>query len=264
MTLRICLLCNGETLPRWQARSLSHLLENADVAVTTIVYNEYEETRDPLETLRRGIELREWSLVAVLMTVFGRPTPLTDPVRIDSIVETESVEAHSVEPEIVDGWKQRIPTEQAVSIGDRSDVAIRFGFGFLVGDVLSAPEYGVLSFHHGDITRYRGQPMGFWEFVQDEPVAGITVQQLTEELDAGTIAGFRAVPIEDLRTWWAVKRRLFAESAELLTEAVRNVQEDDVEEPPRLGSLYSHPKGAPVLKYVVKNSTGYVTEVIGR
>ena len=117
-------------------------------------------------------------------------------MRIDSVVETESVDERSVEPAIVDGWKQRIPSEHAAYIGERADVVIRFGFGFLVGDVLSAPEHGVLSFHHGDITRYRGQPMGFWEFVQDEPVAGITVQQLTEELDAGTIAAFRAVTIE--------------------------------------------------------------------
>lgn len=264
MTMRVGLLCSGETLPLWQARSLAHLLEHADVEVTTIVYNDYEETRSPLETIQRGIELREWSLVAILMSLFGRPNSLTDPVRIDSIVETESVDERSIEPEIVDGWKQRIPSEHAAYIGERSDVVIRFGFGFLVGDVLSAPEHGVLSFHHGDITRYRGQPMGFWEFVQDEPVAGITVQQLTEELDAGTIAAFRAVPIEDLRTWWAIKRRLLAESEDLLTEAVQNIEDGDVEEPTKLGDLYSHPEGAPVLKYVVKNTTGYAQEAIGR
>lgn len=262
MTIRVCLLSEDETLRRWQARSLVHLLEHADAELTMIVYNEYEESRSPLETIRRAVQLGGWSVVRVLSMLFGRPNPLTDDVRIDSVIETESVEELSIEPEFVDGWKQRIPSEHAAYIGERSDVVVRFGFGFLIGDVLSTPEHGVLSFHHGDITRYRGLPMGFWEFVQDEPVAGVTVQQLTEELDAGAIAASRTVPIEDARTWWTVKRRLLAESEGLLTEAVRNLREGNVVEPPQLGDLYTHPKGATVLKYVVKNTIGYIRETI--
>lgn len=36
----------------------------------------------------------------------------------------------------------------------------------------------MLSYHHGDMRRYRGQPPGFWELYNGEREIGVTVQRL--------------------------------------------------------------------------------------
>jgi len=56
--------------------------------------------------------------------------------------------------------------------------------------VLSAPTYGVVA-HHGDVRAYRGGPPGFWEYVNREPTATVTVQRYTEQLDGGELLAER-------------------------------------------------------------------------
>ncbi|QLG27226.1 methionyl-tRNA formyltransferase-like protein [Halorarum halophilum] len=260
--MRVCLLLDEPTVSRYVADTLATLFAEPDVELTTVVYNEYEESRTPQETIERAIELREWTPVSLLTKLLGRPVPETDPVRLDFVVDLDSARTFHVRPSIVDGWKQRIPEETVESVAPHADVGIRFGFGFLVGPILSELDHGVLSFHHGDLREYRGMPMGFWEFVHGDDTAGITVQQLSETLDGGRIAALKTVPIDDLHTWGAVRRRLFVESDDMLATAVENIREGAVREPESLGDLYTLPRGAPVAKFVLKNATGYLRESI--
>lgn len=258
--MRICLLLSGSTLPGWQADALAHLIEHADAEITTVVYSEYENGRTMWETLKRGLELREWSVATAINRAVRRVEPRSDRVRIDSVIDRTSVRELSVDPNIVEGWKQEIPADVVDDISDDADVAIRFGFGFLVGPILSELEYGVLSYHHGDLREYRGQPMGFWEFVHDRETAGITVQQLTEKLDAGRIAALKTVEIGDLHTWESIRTRLFDESEDVLVAAVQNLQSGDLREADELGDVYTVPTGVPVLKFALKNTRGHVRE----
>ena len=260
--MRVCLLLDEPTVTRYAADTLAALFAEPGVELTTVVYNEHEESRSARETFERAVELREWTPVAVLTKLLGRPVPQTEPVRVDSVVDLDSARTFHVQPTIVDGWKQRIPEETVEAVAQHADVSIRYGFGFLVGPILSELEHGVLSFHHGDLREYRGMPMGFWEFVHGDDTAGITVQQLTEKLDGGRIAALKTVPIDDLHTWGAVRRRLFDESEDMLVTAVENLREGEVREPESLGDLYTLPRGAPVAKFAAKNATGYLRESI--
>lgn len=67
------------------------------------------------------------------------------------------------------------------------DFILRFGFGIIRGDVLSAARYGVWSYHHGDEEKYRGGPPGYWEIYKGDPVNGVILQRLTNRLDGGVI-----------------------------------------------------------------------------
>lgn len=67
------------------------------------------------------------------------------------------------------------------------DVALRFGFRILKGDVLKIAKYGIWSYHHGDNLVNRGGPPGFWEVMENHPVTGSILQILTEDLDAGKV-----------------------------------------------------------------------------
>jgi hypothetical protein len=70
---------------------------------------------------------------------------------------------------------------------DDVDVYLRLGFGILKGEVLSIGRLGIWSYHHGDNRIVRGLPPGFWENYNNEPVTGITLQILSEELDGGKV-----------------------------------------------------------------------------
>lgn len=149
-----------------------------------------------------------------------------------------------------------------------ADVAVQFGFGILKGDALTAPEHGVLSYHHGDLTAYRGRPPGFYEFLHRKSTEGVTVQQLTESLDAGAIAASTTVDIEDAISWREVKSRLFAASPELLSRAVDNLIEGSIRTPESLGDLYTTPSNTQTLAYIWegfdgRQSLGWHTNIIG-
>jgi len=73
------------------------------------------------------------------------------------------------------------------------DFVLRFGFNIIRGDILTAARHGVWSYHHGDIFRVRGQPACFWEVFRDDAVIGITLQRLTDSLDAGIVLGMRHI-----------------------------------------------------------------------
>jgi len=106
------------------------------------------------------------------------------------------------------------------------DCIFRFGFGFIHEPVLSLPPKGVISYHHGDIRKYRGQPVAFWELSAGEREMGVTVQVLNEELDAGQIVVEKSVQIRPDDTWAALERRAYDESVDMIHEACLLLDED--------------------------------------
>jgi hypothetical protein len=92
-----------------------------------------------------------------------------------------------VEP-VGKGVVHRFPEHAINQIKEHDlDVLLRFGFNILRGEILSVARYGVWSFHHGDNDFYRGGPALFWEIWEDNPLSGVILQRLTEELDAGIV-----------------------------------------------------------------------------
>jgi methionyl-tRNA formyltransferase len=111
--------------------------------------------------------------------------------------------------------------------GTRPDCIFRFGFGFIREPVLSLAPKGVISYHHGDIRRYRGQPVAFWELHAGEHVMGVTVQVLSEKLDAGKIVLEKPIPIRPSDTWNSLERRAYDESKSMIHEACLLLDRDD-------------------------------------
>jgi methionyl-tRNA formyltransferase len=256
---RVALLTAGESLPRWAAAAVERLVADADAAVTLVVADASTTEQSTREQLQRLVELREWGVVAAAMELVGPDLDALDPVPVRDVDGLDDPEWVDCEPETVQSWKHQLPAD-AVDRLREADVAIRFGFGFLVGDALTAPEMGVLSFHHGDFREYRGQPMGFWEYVHGRETAGVTLQRLNETLDGGEVVATREVPVGDAPTWGAVRRRLFAASEDLLAEGVQKLNADGFE-PERvpdeeLADLYTLPRGWPVATYLRKTAGG--------
>lgn len=262
-TVRVCLLLAGESIPNWQATAIRRLVAQEDVEVTLTVVNDDSSSTPLRETIRYVAGLREWAVVGGFIRLWRRvvgPSPHEERASIEDVPEVANARRIRCRSISVDGWKQRLPDEVVQEVATSADVAIRFGFGVLVGDVLTAPEHGVLSYHHGDLREYRGQPMGFWEFVHGCETAGVTLQRLNETLDGGEIVATEHVDIDDADRWGEVKSRLFEASEEMLTEGVRNVRDEsfEPETPDELGDLYTLPRGSPVATYVYKSLRGIV------
>ncbi len=70
------------------------------------------------------------------------------------------------------------------------------GFGIVKEPLLSLASHGVLSYHHGNMRKYRGQPVGFWELYNGEKEMGVTVQKLAAGIDKGIPIVEMTIPIE--------------------------------------------------------------------
>lgn len=260
--LRGTLLVDGPEIRAWAARAIENAVDAGVLSVEGIVVNEglADSYDDPVERVRRYLgtarEYGPWAPVSALHGV-ADPPPHLESRRLADQPWAEGATVRRCEPIPADGLGQRLPEDVVEAVAEESDVAVRLGFGVLKGEILTAPTHGVVSFHHGDVRRYRGRPVGVWEFYHDEPEAGVTLQQLTETLDGGGIVALETVDIEDAATWQEVEARLYALSEELLARGLERLR-DGVE--PRsaddLGPLYTTPNARETVRLLAKNARG--------
>lgn len=252
---RLGILLDDESLPWWLAKAVATACRETDVEVTELVVNATENSRSRTEQLERLVELRAWAPVA-LYKHFTPSPGYTKPVPVRDIpgLEDATLTRARAMPRDGLGVTLEAPGVEALK---RTDVGVLAGYGILMGDALGAPDNGILSFHHGDLTKYRGQPPGFWEFLHDEQTCGITVQRIKEQLDAGEIFAYRDVYIGTNPTYESVRRDLYVNSPEVLVRAVENALDDDFSprEPDELGDLYRLPTSPEtVAKYLYLNA----------
>ena len=124
--------------------------------------------------------------VQVIIENFLFPQPFT--VKIDSIIKnlssTETIKLKPIRKGYVDFFSSN--DAKIVSKFDL-DVILRHEFNIIRGDILKSAKYGIWSFHHGDNAINRGGPPSFWEIILKQPTIGVTLQQLTPELDGGLV-----------------------------------------------------------------------------
>lgn len=109
------------------------------------------------------------------------------------------------------------------------DIMIRFGFRILRGEILTAAKQGILSLHHGSMEYYRGGPPAFWEVVNKEPTTTVSLQLLTQELDAGLLLDesvLNTFPYSFYRNqhriYWAGEHLLKENLLQLVNDGVEN------------------------------------------
>ncbi|HWH93350.1 MAG TPA: formyltransferase family protein [Baekduia sp.] len=135
------------------------------------------------------------------------------------------------------------PATAAAIAGLAPDVLLLVGgFGIVKEPLLSLCPGGVLSYHHGDMRAYRGQPPAFWELYHGEPSMGVTVQRLAAGIDCGTPIVERRFEIAPHDTVRSLSRRIHDGSADMLLAAVDRVERGEAGEPlAQLGRVYTLP-----------------------
>ena len=142
------------------------------------------------------------------------------------------------------------------------DVILRHEFNIIRGDILKSAKYGVWSFHHGDNSINRGGPPAFWEIVLKQPTIGVTLQQLTPELDGGLIIDKACFN----KHWSFVKSKsmVFEASVNLLFKNLRLLKFEDYKPKKSLvyfNQLYKSPEIIETIKYIFMFYSKIITRI---
>lgn len=226
-----------------EVQALERAVERTGIDVPLVLVNDqaHDEidpelkaaaVNDPigLDTIRLLFRVLEthgaWTLVLAERKIFegiGPEISSMDRVNIEDVPCLSEADVRYVTP-IVDGDWSELPPDAVALARERCDLAVRFGFGLLKGDILQAPSFGVLSFHSADIRTYRGLGVPqAWADCRD--TMGVTLQRLNEEIDGGEIISYGETDVTGCATLWEafeevneVKRELLAEGIERLRE----------------------------------------------
>lgn len=232
----------------WEKQALEKLTEETNVEISLVVVNQgtygEDDTNSVLEN-PRGIgfadltllfksikEERFWTLVHIerkLAWMIGGPSRRWELTKKQSVEEVKCLSnadiIYSTPIPTRDPWV-KLPEETIKYVRENSDVAIRFGFGLIEGDILEAPNYGVLSFHPADIRDYRGLGPSL-AYLNNDKKAGVTLQRLDDSVDAGEIIAFGEVNIAEAHTLDNVVGRINERAIDLLPEGIKNLQNPD-------------------------------------
>lgn len=267
--LSLGLLLDEPAMERWAVDAVETAMRETGVSVELILLEADEEARTANPVKRYATAAREygaWTPALALHRLVNTPAYL-EKTPLEDLEWAADAEIRRTRAQPAEGFGQRLPAAALERI-DALDIDLLFrrGFGILQGDVLTTPSEGVLSFHHGDVRRYRGRPTAVWEFANGESTAGITLQRLTPQLDGGEIVVEKSVDVADCRTWQEVERRLFERSTDMLATACTRL-EDSAFEPTsvdELGPLYSDPGAVDAARIELKNAKGRVLNAIDR
>ena|SRR5690625_2781901 len=196
----------------------------------------YVDSKKPLsrkETLWKNIK-RGRGLYIVVMMVNKFLTKKNKKYSVKDLFDSDII--HSIES---------LCSESAIRLieSNKHDVLILInGYGIIKKPILEIAPKGVLSYHHGDIRKYRGMPPLFWEYYYGEKKCGATVQRLSEKLDAGEIMAETSVNIDYSKSFQHNKEMLYKKSELLMAEALEKVSKGERGLiPDSLGNVYTLP-----------------------
>ena len=145
-----------------------------------------------------------------------------------------------------EGSWQSIPSEVSIHLSD-IEVVIKFGMSLLKIDE-KISKLPILSFHHGDPSKYRGRPAGFYELLYNEEKCGLIVQRLTNELDSGEVLAFA----ESKLVHYSYKKsaeQFYKSSKHLLRKALINLNDGRTIPIANNGKNYRLPNNSTVIKF---------------
>lgn len=132
------------------------------------------------------------------------------------------------------------------------DIILRHEFNIIRGDILSSSKYGIWSFHHADNDVIRGGPPGFWEIILKKSNIGITLQELTPELDGGLVIdkAFTNISYSYIKN----RHQILEDSVSLLFKSlkkIKNKEYEPIKSKTYSNILYKAPDLFITLKYII-------------
>jgi hypothetical protein len=131
------------------------------------------------------------------------------------------------------------------------DLIIKFGMGLLGNSEKIPTKFGVLSYHHGDPSQYRGRPAGFWETLKSENIMGVIVQQLSKSLDGGVIRAMGFLKVSKT-SYKKTMQNMYEAGVPLLRKAINNCERDINISYEKSAKVFKLPTNKIVVKFLFK------------
>lgn len=233
--LKAALILDNSNIKKWQ---LDALIEASDLIDIKVVLNCQNTTS------KKDFSKNLVYYILSRMTIKNKLTEYTK-------YQNDKASIINFDSEYKGNW-QVIP-ENILDIASSEhdiDVIVKFGMSLLKieGKLKDIP---VLSYHHGDPSKYRGRPAGFYELLHNEKKLGLIVQRLTNKLDAGEILAFAEARI----TPYSYKKSLensYIQSKYLLRQAVKNLISETTLEIDTGGRNYRLPSNFIATYFLIK------------
>jgi len=97
------------------------------------------------------------------------------------------------------------------------------GFGIIKEPLINICPKGVVSYHHGNMRKYRGMPPAFWELYNGEKEMGVTVQKIAKGIDRGNPIEEKSIQINKSDTYKNLKERALKESEDMMYKALKKI-----------------------------------------
>lgn len=116
-------------------------------------------------------------------------------------------------------------TREVVALRE-ADIGVVVAYGQVIRrEVLEVLRHGMVGMHPSLLPRYRGAAPIAWALLHGDSQTGVTIFQLSEQLDAGPIILREGVPIKADDTAETLGERLAQRGAELLVRALKGLAE---------------------------------------
>ncbi len=232
--MKIALMC-GTSLDEFQQQVLAPILNDSRMEVVAALIDcrpKPSAKKRFLKNLKRG--RGGYMLVMLVKSRFAKQRPS---VGTKEFLTAKGINCIETQAPYADGSAQSLSElhpEAIVMLG---------GFGIVKEPLLSLAPCGILSYHHGNMRKYRGQPVGFWELYNGEREMGVTVQRLAAGIDKGTPIVEKTIPIMKGDRQDTLCSRALSESTGMMHEALQKVSQPDYQPTTieKYGPLYTLP-----------------------
>lgn len=216
--MKIALMC-GTSLDEFQQQALDPILADKTIEIVEALIDcrpKPSAKKRFMKNLKRG--RGGYMLVMLVKSRFAKQQPTAD---AKEFLSKHSIRCNETTSPYSDETIQRLrqlQPEAMVMLG---------GFGIVKEPLLSLAPRGILSYHHGNMRKYRGQPVGFWELYNGEREMGVTVQRLAAGIDKGTPIVEKTIPIKKGDRQNTLCDRALNESTGMMHEALLIVSQHD-------------------------------------
>jgi hypothetical protein len=249
--LRVCLIVDSDSISKWEYDAINYAASHLDIKIDSVLFctNPISHRKYFKHFLYFALNLLSMRNKWTTPTSWGNL--ISDKTRIKRFRAENRGLWQSV-PEDISIWLNSNPP----------DVILKFGMNLLSDPHHLPSKFGVLSFHHGDPTKFRGRPAGFYEIMSGEREIGVIVQRLTNSLDGGEIISAGAFKIYN----HSYKRSLenaYGGGRYLLLKALSNL--DSSQASKSLGKIYTLPSNSQVLVFfwnILVTKAKWVVEVL--
>jgi len=226
--IKVVVLVDDERVKKWVAEIIDFVSNSASFSVVGIVVNDAVRSSSS-SFLYRVLSYLDRKFTKVKTNPFATVQLSFDRTVIFHTQPVQKQFSDWLDEDCLHYLRQKSP-----------DLILRFGFRILRGPILGMPRYGIWSLHHGDNKVNRGGPPGFWEVVRQEAISGVTLQQITEDLDGGTVLG-KAFIKTDLLSFYRNQVHLFETGVRLFQEKLFQLAKGELIAEKSAFDFYSNP-----------------------